>query len=101
MTRYYKATDGTFTVFRSSKARVYASAWIQTARPNPTRPHAFGFRQTARAPYPVEEISKAEYDDLKLAQKQRLGGNLTYTSPRDAWVRNDGLFEVKARIVGL
>jgi hypothetical protein len=119
MIRYYKASDGVFTVFRSTATREYRSAWIQHGRAPlgsglATRVANFGFSakhaHEAGAPrhatqatgqYPAVEISKAEYDDLKLAQKQRWGGSLKHCGPRDSWVRNEGLNEVKARIVGL
>jgi hypothetical protein len=92
MTRYYKATDTMFTVFRSTTSRVYRSAWIE---PGTNHVRDFGFseatpqhaRMGRKTVVPAVEISKAEYDDLKLAQSQRLGGSLSRSSTRDSWVR--------------
>jgi hypothetical protein len=96
-TRYYKATDGTFTVFRATQSREYASAWIQVDGFK-VRPLDFGFRAKSIGPYPAIEINKADYEWLATLKNERT----TDHSPRNSWVRNDALNPtIVARIVGL
>jgi hypothetical protein len=104
MNRYFKATDGRFTVYRSSATRVYAAAWI---RPGPERAQAFGFaaKLAPLSPLPAIEISKPEYQALVARKAERIAayiaaraaaGNPVYqgydgASPGDSWVFNEAL----------
>ena len=75
--RYFKATDGTQTVFRASATRDYKFALVATGyfsgRPMGTTP---GF-------FPVTEITRAEYARLvalKTARLTRAKGAVHYTT---------------------
>lgn len=88
-TRYFKATNGTVTMFRASKTRVYLSAQFRPA---------ISFSGNNRTyPHPVEEINKAEYDRLvklknervKAADASKSDKRHTYSvGPQDSWVYN-------------
>lgn len=95
--RYYKASDGTFTIFRATDSRVYQSAWM-TVDGFKTRPTNMGFsaKPTYRASagisgspgsYPAVEIDKPEYEALVAAKKARTDDN----SPSASWVPNADL----------
>ena len=95
--RYFKASDGVFTIFRASDSRVYASAWM-TVDGFKTRPTNMGFsaKPVYRAAEGVSglpsalsavEIDKAEYNALVRAKKARTEDN----APSASWVRNADL----------
>ena len=46
--RYFKATDGTFTVFRASESRVYRYAWMRLGQSSGARPTARRGRSSGR-----------------------------------------------------
>lgn len=85
-TRYFKATDGTKTVFRASPTKEYQFANMDgqfTALP-PRKPGYFL----------AVEITKAEYDALVAAKMERLkasGRNLRFITPSNSWVSNASL----------
>lgn len=87
--RYFKATNGRFTVFRSSPTRAYVSATIHC---NADRVTDFSLSYTAgRGALPAEEITRAEYNALNAAKQRRIearGGMVKYAAPRDSWVSN-------------
>jgi hypothetical protein len=108
MNRYFKATDGRFTVYRSSATRVYASAWFAVTDAGvrdigfSAKPHcARGTEHGA----PAVEISKAEYQTLVARKAERIAafiaaraaaGNPVYrgydgAAPSDSWVFNEAL----------
>lgn len=96
-TRYFSATDGTFTVFRATASAAYASASWLGDRPYP---YCLGFSRKPAGSgipgrFPTTEISKAQYDALVAAKqdRQRLAGQdpQRYSSPQDSWVRNADL----------
>ena len=113
--RYFKATDGTFTVFRASSSRVYKSAWMRIDRARERNaegvwapvgePHPVNLGFSARPPYaaargipgapgayPAEEITKAEHQALVAAKNARAVADpdaCEPSSPRDSWVRNE------------
>jgi hypothetical protein len=97
--RYFKATDGQFTVFRMSPTRVYAAAWLQIVKGCPI----FGFsaKLSPKAPLPVEEIVKSEYEALVARKIRRVEARKSEliasgakvwgdygSSPSDSWVVN-------------
>jgi hypothetical protein len=104
MNRYFKATDGRFTVYRASPTRVYISAWL-----NPHTTHVdFGFSvapPVGRGRVAAIEISKAEYQALVARKAERIAafiaaraaaGNPVYqgydgAAPGDSWVFNEAL----------
>lgn len=89
--RYFKATNGRFTVFRSSPGRVYTAATIQC---DANRVTYFSLSYTGRGEIKVEEISRAEYNalnDAKARRFERAGAPLNYAAPRDSWVSNADL----------
>jgi hypothetical protein len=111
-TRYFKATDGTFTVFRATASRVYASAWMVIDRSteraaNDTwvpvgEPHPvnMGFSAKPSAALPAVEITKAEYSALVARKVARTDAEKAANpalwrgyghSPRDSWVSNEAL----------
>jgi len=79
--RYFKATNGTLTVFRSTMTRPYNSAWIKGTR-------SFGFSEKA-GECPAIEITADEYTALVAIKARRLGGKMT--GPADSWVLNSDL----------
>jgi hypothetical protein len=87
--RYFKATNGRFTVFRASTTRVYLSAWIQS---NAQRVTDYGFSLlSAKGRVPAEEMTKAEYDALNARKVERIvaaGGDPKHAAPADSWVAN-------------
>ena len=91
--RYFKATNGRFTIFRASASRVYGSAWIQC---DANRVTVAGFSMKAASasvyPIPAIEIDRAEYDRLNARKAERIvlqGGNPKWAAPSDSWVRNE------------
>jgi hypothetical protein len=86
--RYFRATNGRFTVFRAS-TRVYLSAWIQS---NAERVTNYGFSMlSAKGRVPAEEMTKAEYDALNARKIERIiaaGRQPKNAAPRDSWVAN-------------
>lgn len=87
--RYFKATDGRLTVFRSSPTMVYRSATITDK--------AISFHTTAAdahsARVPALEIDGSEYRDLqarKFARQSCEGMRLRglTNSPQESYVRN-------------
>jgi hypothetical protein len=100
-TRYFKATNGEFTIFRGSASRVYRSAWIMIDRirersedwswvpvgePQPVN-QGFSANIGPIGALKAVEIDKAEYDALVQAKKARTSDN----APRASWVRNADL----------
>jgi hypothetical protein len=97
--RYFKATNGRFTVFRASPTRVYLSAWIQS---DAKRVTDFGFSMlSAKGRVPAEEMTKDEYEALVKRKTARIearkaeivasGGQISRSfgsSPSDSWVAN-------------
>lgn len=88
-TRYFKATNGTVTVFRASKTKVYThGAQIDLWNV------AFA---TAAKPglWPAEEITKGEYDTLQARKVERVrssGHPIAWaSSPYNSWVNNAAL----------
>lgn len=91
-TRYFKATNGRFTVFRMSPTRVYLSAWIQSGATHITN-YGFSMKRPAAGSVPAVEITRAEYDALNKRKIERIvarGGNPKYAAPADSWVANEG-----------
>lgn len=92
--RYFKATNGTVTIFRASDARVYQSAWIQL---HPTGAvHLMGFSARQRGgELVVEEIVKSDYDTLVARKNARLKAigarDDAFGEPRNSWVNNEAL----------
>lgn len=84
--RYYKATDGTFTIFRATDSRIYKGAWM-TVDGFKTRPRNMGFSGKYSGALEAIEIGKGEYDALVLYKKQRTDDN----APSASWVRNADL----------
>ena len=90
--RYFKATNGTFTIFRASESKTYRFAWMKlgqvsrrtasgdwerygemipldmgfTNPANPRRPH------DAIGPFPAIEIGKGEYAALVVIKTKRI-----------------------------
>jgi hypothetical protein len=107
--RYFKATDGTFTIFRASASRVYRGAWMRVDRARKRNaegdwapvgepfPVIMGFSAKLGGPsaaLPAIEITKAEHQALVAAKNARAVADLDACvpdSPRDSWVRNDGV----------
>jgi hypothetical protein len=93
--RYFKATNGRFTVFRGSESRVYLSAWIQC---DAHRVTSYGFSMKPASPSvypnPAVEIAKTEYEELNQRKIERIveqHGNPKWAAPRDSWVSNEAL----------
>jgi hypothetical protein len=91
--RYFKATNGRFTVFRGTTQRVYASAWINCSG---TRVINWGLSMKATNVYPLpaEEIARTEYEELNQRKIERMvaaGGNPKWAAPSDSWVSNEAL----------
>jgi hypothetical protein len=89
--KYYKATDGKITVFRSSKERDYGSASTKSPAGN----HAISFSRFPPSAdrYPTVEITKAEYDtlvDLKISEDRNRKRSRS-RGPQDSWVPNSML----------
>jgi hypothetical protein len=93
--RYYKATEGTVTVFRGTNSRVYLGAWIHVV--SGPRANGYGFSMKRGAgQLAAVEITKTEYNalnDVKQARILAAGGSLKYVAPCDSWVRNADLPE--------
>jgi hypothetical protein len=107
--RYFKASDGTFTVFRASASRVYRGAWMRVDRAR--QRNAEGVWAPVGEPFPVImgfsaklggpsgmlaaiEITKAEHQALVAAKNARAVADpdaCAPDSPRDSWVRNEAL----------
>jgi hypothetical protein len=88
--RYFKATDGRFTIFRATASRVYGSAWIQTNGERVTLA-GFSMKPAGMYPLPAIEIDRMEYHRLtalKMARIVTAGGNPKWAAPSDSWVRN-------------
>lgn len=89
--RYFKATNGRFTVFRSSPTRAYTAATIYC---NADRVTDFVLSYTGRGNLPAVEITREEYNALNDAKQRRIeaaGGRVSYAAPRDSWVRNSDI----------
>jgi hypothetical protein len=95
--RYFKASDGVFTVFRATASRTYTSARIATNAGSPQTPRvvSIGFSSkpaVAGFDYPVLEITKAEYEALAARKTERLKASGAPArlggSPNQAWVRD-------------
>jgi hypothetical protein len=86
--RYFKATDGVFTVFRESQSRVYTHANFDT---NGTVVRHISFSDEGGNFFAVE-IDKAEYDrlaDLKVSRSRLQGRNPQWDGhPSNSWVKN-------------
>ena len=118
--RYFKATDGKFTIFRASESRVYRGAWMRIDQSRRRAadgktwepfgepvPVAMGFSAYPVPPhgqFPAVEIGKHEYQvlvQIKTARVEawraelRAKGQTMFGSigPSDSWVRNDELPE--------
>jgi hypothetical protein len=91
--RYFKATNGRFTIFRATASRVYGSAWIQCDAHCVTL-SGFSMKPASASVYPIPaiEIDRAEYERLNERKAARLilaGGNPKWAAPSDSWVRNE------------
>ena len=91
--RYFKATDGVITVFRSSATRVYVSASF-TRYDGETRPSGdIGF-SAKPGKFPTTEITHSEFVELTAAKVKRMkadGCPTWMTGPQQSWVRNEAL----------
>ena len=91
MRRFFKATDGSPTVFRASNTRDYRSASFST-RENGDVSISFS---AGDGSYPVEEIVRSEYETLVARKNSRIKANGGHhgdgASPRDSWVRKAAL----------
>jgi hypothetical protein len=93
-TRYFSATDGTFTVFRATATRTYAAAdWLVR---DGSYPYCIGFKGRAgQGTKPAQEITKSEYEALTARKVTRIkahgGDPRRFNSPQDSWVRNGGI----------
>lgn len=114
--RYYKATDGGRTYFRSTQSRAYRSLTISPAGTigfSGLEPSQLAGRQNSGA-YPAVEITKAEYTALvkaKAARIERVKAEVAARddrtaefwrernfrgfcdSPQDSWIFNSELEE--------
>lgn len=115
--RYFKATDGKFTIFRASESRAYRYGWMTIDQPHRRAPDGYYKRDGEAIPLdvsftntkrlgacPAIEIGKHEYQVLvaiktarveawreeRRAEGQTMFGSI---SPSDSWVRNDELPE--------
>jgi hypothetical protein len=91
--RYFKATNGRFTIFRASASRVYGSAWIQCSADRVTV-SGFSMKPASASVYPLPaiEIDRMEYHRLtalKMARIVTQGGNPKWAVPSDSWVKNE------------
>lgn len=91
--RYFKATDGKVTVFRSSEERVYRAASFKT-KPD-GRIFGIGF-SSGSGSYETVEITQAEYESLvarKMARVRASGATArgAGSSPQDSWISNASL----------
>jgi hypothetical protein len=119
--RYFRATNGTYTVFRASESKTYRYAWIRLDQRSrrgeggwekygEAVPLDMGFTNPttvpkgACGPLPTTEIGKGEYMALVSLKTQRIEawreelkakGETMWgsVSPSDSWVRNDELPE--------
>lgn len=86
--RYFKGSDGKITVFRGS-TRMFRA--VSTT--DPAGRHSISFAGTlGPGRFPVEEISKAEYQKLvraKLARVSALDVRGSGSSPQDSWITNE------------
>jgi hypothetical protein len=93
--RFYKATDGSLTVFRATDTKVYQSATITNwgSEAKPRLNISFSGKAAGVGAMPAIEITKAEYDaltSLKLRRMRAMGEAIRYsTSPSHSWVAND------------
>ena len=116
--RYYKASNGTFTIFRASE-RPYRTAWmtidrihvrdadgetwVKTGEPQPVN-MGFSAGIGKIGDYQVTEIGKGEYQALVAAKTWRVEARVAAlraagrtisggagSAPRDSWVRNEDL----------
>jgi hypothetical protein len=96
--RYFKATNGTVTIYRATESRAYVSAWIQAHESG--RPINMGF-SAKPGPLPAVEVSKEEYAALVARKMERTNarkaeieaaGERVYrsfgSSPSDSWFFN-------------
>lgn len=103
--RFFKSTNGQFTVFRASRSRVYQSAWMTTNEGSSHAPRVINLGFSAKPAYPgfdwpVEEIVKSEYETLVALKNSRLkaaardsdfgdpGNNWVSNAALDAWLRS-------------
>lgn len=93
--RYFKATDGTVTIFRASDARVYESAWVQLYPTGAVHLMGFSARPARVGELVVEEIVKSDYDTLVARKNSRLKAigarDDAFGEPRNSWVNNEAL----------
>jgi hypothetical protein len=92
--RYFKATDGVFTVFRATRTRGFVSAEIFT-KSQRVDDFIFSAASTPNS-FPAVEIDKAEYDALGSLKMSR--GSLTgiregrmKDDPYQSWISNKSL----------
>jgi hypothetical protein len=90
--RYFKATDGVFTVFRASRNLAFLSARMRFSGDGVAE---IGFSGKPGS-YPAIEIDKAEYEApvrAKIARRSRLEGRIVSCDrePSQSWVRNSDL----------
>lgn len=83
--RFFKATDGKVTVFRSSETRAYRSASFVTRDTGKVARISFS---AGSGSYATEEISEAEYRALVARKIERAPGS---SSPQDSWISNAAL----------
>jgi hypothetical protein len=89
--RYFKATNGRFTIFRASASRVYGSAWIQCSADRVTV-SGFSMKPAGVYPLPAIEIDRPEYERLNSLKASRIvlqGGNPKWAAPSDSWVKHE------------
>jgi hypothetical protein len=91
--RYFKATNGRFTIFRATASRVYGSAWIQCNADRVTL-SGFSMKPASASVYPIPaiEIDRAEFNRLNMLKMSRImtaGGNPKWAVPSDSWVKNE------------
>jgi hypothetical protein len=120
--RYFKATNGTYTVFRASESKTYRFGWMKLGQVmrraadgdweyyGEVIPLDLGFTNPfttpkgVSGPFPAIEIGKGEYMALVTIKTKRIQAwraereaagqtHFSSTSPGDSWVRNDELPE--------
>lgn len=97
MTRYFRASNDTVTVFRSTQSRDYTRASIRRAPVDLQSPNAiclFSFSASVGELEAVE-ITKAEYAQLVAAKTKRTAGVPYSHGPVYSWVPNSDVVAVE------
>jgi hypothetical protein len=89
-TRYFKATDGTFTVYRSTQSRDYRSAYFSHSHSGNVTGIAFSAKPARGGMMEAFEITPDEYKALVACKADRCKRDgVKYPEvPGQSWVRN-------------